>query len=67
MFATDFNTMLLGRFLQGLGVAGPRIVSTAVVRDVYEGREMAQGDVISSCHFLLSFRHLAPMLGAVDF
>jgi len=62
MLAQDFNVMLLGRFLQGLGVAGPRIVSTAVVRDVYAGRAMAQ---VTS--FIMSFfivvPALAPLLG----
>ena len=32
LFATDFTHMLLGRFLQGLGASGPRIVSIALVR-----------------------------------
>ncbi len=40
--ATDFTQMLLGRFLQGLGAAGPRIVTVALVRDQYKGREMAR-------------------------
>ncbi len=34
--------MMLGRFLQGLGAAGPRIVSVALVRDCFKGREMAR-------------------------
>jgi DHA1 family bicyclomycin/chloramphenicol resistance-like MFS transporter len=34
--------MLIGRFLQGLGASGPRIVSIALVRDQYKGREMAR-------------------------
>ena len=42
LFAQDFGDMMTGRFLQGLGVAGPRIVSIALVRDCYEGREMAR-------------------------
>ncbi len=42
MFATSFAQMLLGRFLQGLGAAGPRIVSIALVRDRYQGRGMAR-------------------------
>lgn len=41
-FATDFNVMLLGRLLQGIGAAGPRIVSIALIRDLYSGREMAK-------------------------
>ena len=40
--AGDFEQMLLGRFLQGLGASGPRIVSVALVRDQYKGREMAR-------------------------
>lgn len=33
--------MLVGRFLQGLGVSAPRIVTMAIVRDKYHGRDMA--------------------------
>jgi DHA1 family bicyclomycin/chloramphenicol resistance-like MFS transporter len=42
IFAQDFSDMMIGRFLQGLGAAGPRIVSIALVRDRYEGRIMAR-------------------------
>lgn len=42
IYSTDLTTMLTGRFLQGLGAAGPRIVSMALIRDCYEGREMAR-------------------------
>lgn len=42
MVARDFTTMLAGRFLQGLGVAGPRSVSIALIRDLHAGREMAR-------------------------
>ena len=41
-FAVNFEQMLLGRLLQGIGAAGPRIVSIALVRDQYKGREMAR-------------------------
>ncbi len=40
--ATSFAAMLIGRFLQGIGAAGPRIVTIAMVRDLYEGRAMAR-------------------------
>jgi MFS transporter, DHA1 family, multidrug resistance protein len=40
--ATSFPAMLIGRFLQGVGAAGPRIVTLAMVRDLYEGRAMAR-------------------------
>jgi len=42
IFSLDFDQMLIGRFLQGVGAAGPRIVSVAVVRDQFSGREMAR-------------------------
>ena len=42
IFAVDFEQMLLGRLLQGIGAAGPRIVSIALVRDQFKGREMAR-------------------------
>ena len=42
LFATSFTTMLIGRFLQGLGAAGPRIVTMALVRDLYQGSAMAR-------------------------
>ncbi len=40
--ATDFDTMLAGRVLQGVGAAGPRTVAVALVRDQYAGRGMAR-------------------------
>jgi len=42
VMSTNLATMLAGRFLQGLGAAGPRIVSVALIRDLYEGRMMAR-------------------------
>jgi DHA1 family bicyclomycin/chloramphenicol resistance-like MFS transporter len=41
IFAWSFEIMLIGRLLQGVGAAGPRIVSLALVRDLYSGRAMA--------------------------
>lgn len=40
--ATHFSVMLLGRVLQGVGAAAPRIVSNALVRDQYKGASMAR-------------------------
>jgi DHA1 family bicyclomycin/chloramphenicol resistance-like MFS transporter len=40
--AMNFPTMLAGRILQGIGIAGPRSVSLALIRDQYEGRAMAR-------------------------
>lgn len=41
-FAPTLETMLLARVVQGLGVSAPRVVSLALVRDLYKGREMAR-------------------------
>ncbi len=40
--AESFPLMLAGRLIQGLGVASPRIVSIAIIRDQFEGRQMAR-------------------------
>ena len=42
IFAPNFSLMLAGRLLQGVGIAGPRSVTLALVRDQYEGRAMAR-------------------------
>lgn len=42
VFAPDFTTLLVLRFIQGVGAASARVVTTAVVRDKYSGREMAE-------------------------
>lgn len=42
VLAWNFEVMLVGRFIQGLGVAGPKIVSMALIRDEYAGRGMAR-------------------------
>jgi DHA1 family bicyclomycin/chloramphenicol resistance-like MFS transporter len=40
--APTLETMLLARVVQGLGAAAPRVVSLALVRDLYKGRDMAR-------------------------
>ena len=42
IFPRNFEMMLLGRVLQGGGAASARTVCIALVRDQYEGREMAR-------------------------
>ena len=42
IFSNSFPMMLAGRVLQGLGVAGPRIVTVAMVRDLFSGAAMAR-------------------------
>lgn len=60
--ATNFETMLFGRFLQGLGSAGPRIVVLAIIRDSHEGREMARVMSFIMSVFIL-VPAVAPALG----
>lgn len=42
LLARSFPMMLAGRFLQGVGVAGPRTIVLALVRDRFEGAAMAR-------------------------
>lgn len=62
LFATNFQMMLIGRFLQGVGVAGPRSVAVALVRDQYAGRAMARVMSFVMTVFIL-VPIVAPMLG----
>ena len=57
MTAADFQQMLAGRFLQGVGAAGPRIVALALIRDRFRGSSMAR--VMS---FVMTVFILVPML-----
>lgn len=38
----DLEHLLISRFIMGLGASAPRVVSLAMVRDLYKGREMAR-------------------------
>lgn len=62
LIAKDFNTMLAGRFLQGLGAAGPRIISMAIIRDLYSGRAMAQVTSVIMAFFIM-VPAMAPAIG----
>ena len=57
IFSSSFPMLLVGRFLQGMGVSAPRAVTLALVRDRYEGRAMAQ--VMS---FVMTVFILVPMI-----
>jgi DHA1 family bicyclomycin/chloramphenicol resistance-like MFS transporter len=41
-FSNSLAMMLAGRVLQGAGAAGPYVLSVAMVRDLFEGRRMAE-------------------------
>ncbi len=40
--STNLPTMLTGRFIQGFGLAAPAAVRISIVRDLYQGDEMAR-------------------------
>lgn len=60
--AHEFWLMNIGRVLQGLGAAAPRIVGIALVRDGYQGRTMAQIMSIVMAIFIL-VPAVAPAIG----
>ncbi len=62
IFAHTFEVMIAGRILQGIGIAGPRIVTVALVRDQYEGRQMARLMSFAMAVFIL-VPTVAPVLG----
>ena len=62
LFAPSFEAMIAGRVLQGFGAAGPRVVSMALVRDLYEGRRMARLLSFAMAVFIL-VPAVAPALG----
>ncbi|KPQ08425.1 MAG: MFS transporter, DHA1 family, bicyclomycin/chloramphenicol resistance protein [Rhodobacteraceae bacterium HLUCCA12] len=61
--ANSLPMLLFARFLQGLGAAGPRVVSQALVRDLYGGRSMARVMSFAMTIFVL-VPAVAPLLGA---
>ena len=62
LFATSYGAMIAGRVLQGLGAAGPRIISIAIARDLYVGRPMARIlSLVMSVFILVPI--IAPALG----
>jgi DHA1 family bicyclomycin/chloramphenicol resistance-like MFS transporter len=42
IFATSLTFMIIGRSIQGFGLASPRTISVAMIRDQFKGREMAK-------------------------
>ena len=56
IFATSFSVMLIGRVLQGVGAAAPRVATMALIRDEYEGPGMAR--ILS---FVMAVFILVPM------
>jgi DHA1 family bicyclomycin/chloramphenicol resistance-like MFS transporter len=61
--APSLAVMLFARFVWGLGSAGPRVAALAMVRDAYEGAQMARQMSFIMAVFLI-VPTLAPTLGA---
>lgn len=64
MSAQSLEMVLVGRFLQGIGASGPRIMVSALARDCYSGRAMARIMSFAGSVFMI-VPILAPMLGQV--
>ncbi|NVK37185.1 MAG: multidrug effflux MFS transporter [Gammaproteobacteria bacterium] len=62
IFAQDFDQMLLGRILQGFGAAACRVVTIAMMRDKYAGKEMAKIMSLIMMVFIM-VPALAPSMG----
>lgn len=61
--AQSLEVLLAARMLQGIGAAGPRVVTLAVVRDLFSGREMARIMSFAMMVFTL-VPAIAPLMGA---
>lgn len=60
--ASSLTMLLLGRIVQGFGVAGPKIASRALIRDLYKGADMARITSFVMVVFIL-VPLLAPTVG----
>lgn len=64
IFSRQFSVMLVGRLIQGIGVAGPRTAIVALIRDQYSGRAMARIMSVVMAVFIF-IPAIAPALGQV--
>lgn len=63
-YSQSLEMILVARVIQGVGASGPRIVPMAMMRDLYEGRRMAQiGSFVMSVFMLVPA--VAPSIGAL--
>ncbi|MCP8939503.1 multidrug effflux MFS transporter [Alsobacter sp. SYSU M60028] len=62
--APSFVLLLVARFMQGLASAVPRVITTSVVRDCYNGRRMASVMSLSMMVFM-AVPVLAPSIGQI--
>lgn len=64
LFVTDFTWLIIARVIQGIGAASPRVLCVAIVRDRYEGRDMARIMSFAMMVFLI-VPILAPAMGSL--
>ena len=62
LFSKDLSTMLIGRVLQGIGLAAPRTISISIIRDKYSGNYMARIMSFVTVIFIL-IPMIAPIIG----
>jgi MFS transporter, DHA1 family, multidrug resistance protein len=62
IYAQTLETLLIARFIQGIGVSAPRTVTIAMVRDLYAGRRMARVMSLAMTLFVL-VPAVAPLVG----
>lgn len=62
--ANSLEVLIVARVFQGLGASGPRVVSVAIIRDLFSGAEMARISSIVLFIFTL-VPAIAPLLGSV--
>jgi MFS transporter, DHA1 family, multidrug resistance protein len=60
--SSNLTVLLIGQILQGFGLGAPRVMSVAIVRDKFEGREMARVMSFIMVIYVLT-PTVAPILG----
>lgn len=61
-FAPSFGFLVAARFIWGVGGAGPRVLSLAIARDLYQGDPLARILALAMAAFMLT-PAIAPLLG----
>lgn len=56
--AVSMDMLIIGRIIQGIGAAGPKVASRALIRDLYQGNAMAR--IVSLIYMVFI---LVPMVG----
>jgi MFS transporter, DHA1 family, multidrug resistance protein len=64
LVSITFTSMLIGRACQGFGISSCRVISLAMIRDKFEGREMARIMSLIMVFFIM-VPAVAPSLGQV--